>query len=66
MYFFILFRILYGQKQTSFACRPDGTVLLRKYGDEIIYGAVNNGKVPTILVEHNISKIDTLQFIKLK
>lgn len=56
-----------GRKQTSFASRPDGnTVLLRKYGDEIIYGTVSNGKVITVIVEHNISKIDTLKIIKLK
>lgn len=57
----------YGQKQTTFAFRPDGlTVLLRKYGDEIIYGTLNNGKVTTIFVEHNITRVDTLHVIKIK
>ena len=54
------------QKQTPFTYQPNGKVLLGKYGDEIIYGTVNNGKITTVLVEHNISKIDTLQIIKLK
>jgi len=56
-----------GQKQTSFAARPDDkTVLLRKYGDDIIYGIINNGKVTSILVEHSNSKVDTLHSIKIK
>lgn len=56
-----------GQTQSSFASRPDGkTILLRKYGDNIVYGILSNGKVSTVFIEQNISKVDTLHFIKIK
>lgn len=54
-----------GQTKTTFAVRSDNkTILLRKYGDIIIYGSTINGKVIEIAISD--SKVDTLHMTKFK
>ena len=65
----ILFCLGYmtAKNQTSFSVKPDGkTVLLKKYRNNNIYGVNENGKIGLILVEENLSKIDTFHIIQIK
>lgn len=55
------------EKQGLFTSRPDNkTVLLRKYGDNIIYGTIENNKIVQIIIEQKLSKIDTFHIMKIK
>lgn len=58
---------LTAQNQKIFFTKPDNkTLLLKKYGETVIYGHYENNRFTSILVERNISSVDSLYFIKIK
>lgn len=55
------------QNQKMFFTKPDKkTLLLKKYGETVIYGHYDNNRFTSILVERNISSVDTLSFMEIK
>ena len=53
--------------QYEFMARPDNkTVLLKKYGDNVVFGILQEKKINGIIVERNISRIDTLHLITIE